>query len=245
MQSAFIVNEQHVRIRHHFAGLAPRIIALLIDVLVLSVFFYGLDIFMYVVEWPCFNNDWFVLFFFVLPGMLYPLLFEVLNNGQTLGKRLMNIRVIRLDGRPLGFGSSILRFLLLGIDTLFGGIGAVFVALTPRSQRLGDLAAGTVVVSDRRFRHSRVKLNEYSYLLKDYRPHYVRAAELSAKQADIIAHVLDSKGKQRAQRLAQLCAKVEPICGVRESADIAPEQYLQCVLNDYRFYQLETEEDKV
>ncbi len=242
MESAYIVNEQHVRIRQHFAGLAPRAIALVIDIFILSVYFYGYTNLYDYLGLYNYLNEWVEGFLFILPAMLYPMLFELLNNGQTIGKRLMNIRVVRLDGRPLNIGASLLRFLFMYIDTLFMFVGAVVIAVTPRSQRLGDLAAGTAVVSDRKFRHSRVRLDEYSYLLKDYRPHYVRAAELSGKQADIVAHVLQSSGKERAQRIAQLCAKVEPICGARESESVSAEDYLQCVLNDYRYYQLETGE---
>jgi len=240
MQSTYFVNEQHVRIRQHFAGLVPRMVALLADVFIIFAYYYGLEVFLDFLALNHYMNDWLVFILFFCPAQIYFLLFELLNNGQTPGKRLMNIRVVRLDGRPLNLSACILRFLLLYIDTMFCLVGALLIALTPRSQRIGDLAAGTSVVCDRKFRSSRVNLSEYAYLLADYRPHYVRAVELSGKQADIIAHALCSAGKNRPQRLAQLCEKVEPICGSRESANIAPENYLQCVLNDYRFYQLES-----
>ncbi len=243
MQSTYIVNEQHVRIRQHFAGLVPRMVALLADCFIDSAYFFGLSGFLEYSRLYYIMDDWFVFFLFFLPVQFYFLLFELLNNGQTPGKRLMSIRVVRLDGRPLSLSACILRFLLLYVDTMFGLVGALLIVLTPRSQRIGDLAAGTSVVSDRKFRASRVDLSEYAYLLADYRPHYVRAAELSAKQADIIDHALRSAGKNRPQRLAQLCTKVEPICGSRESADVPPEHYLQCVLNDYRFYQLENKDE--
>ena len=242
MQSTYIVNEQHVRIRQQFAGLAPRMVALLIDFFVISVYFYGLS---YIAEitwrWS-FRGDSIVAFILFFPALFYLLLFELLNNGQTPGKRVMNIRVVQLDGRPLSFSACLLRYFLLYVDLMFGLVGALCIALTPRSQRIGDLAAGTCVVNDRKFRASRVELSEYTYLLSGYRPRYVRAAELSVKQADIIDHALASAGKERPQRLAKLCTKVEPICGPREKADTSPEDYLQRVLNDYRFYQLDSAE---
>ncbi len=64
--------------------------------------------------------------------------------GQTVGKRVMGIRVVRADGSDAGFGPASLRNLLRLVD--FFGIGALMIAGTERKQRLGDKVAGTVVV---------------------------------------------------------------------------------------------------
>ncbi len=71
--------------------------------------------------------------------------------GQTLGKRLCDLRVLRVDGSPIGLGRALVRTLARVVDVLpvFYLVGAVAIWLTPRHQRLGDLAAGTVVVRPR------------------------------------------------------------------------------------------------
>jgi len=78
----------------------------------------------------------------------YPVAFEVLARGQTPGKKLMGLRVLRADGAPVGWSRSTARSLLAFADFLpFGfAAGLTSVLVSRRSQRLGDLAAGTVVV---------------------------------------------------------------------------------------------------
>ena len=83
---------------------------------------------------------------------LYPVLFETLRNGQTPGKKLMGLRVIRDDGTPVGWGDSALRNLLRTADFLPVGyaLGLCTMLVSGRFQRLGDLAAGTLVVGSER-----------------------------------------------------------------------------------------------
>jgi uncharacterized RDD family membrane protein YckC len=77
----------------------------------------------------------------------YDVLFEVLNAGRTPGKRWNGLRVVRSSGRPIGFFASAIRNLMRLIDYFFL-IGAVAILVTPKKQRLGDLAAGTIVVRE-------------------------------------------------------------------------------------------------
>ena len=76
------------------------------------------------------------------------MLFEVLRNGQTPGKSVMGLRVVSDDATPIGWNDSLVRNLLRVVDFLpFGyGAGLVSIVSTRRFQRLGDLAAGTLVV---------------------------------------------------------------------------------------------------
>ncbi|MGC4094530.1 MAG: RDD family protein [Polyangiaceae bacterium] len=76
---------------------------------------------------------------------------ESVMQGQSVGKRMMSLRVIRADGLPVGFGDSVLRNLLRAADFLpnFYAIGALTMCLDSKFRRLGDLAAGTLVISER------------------------------------------------------------------------------------------------
>src|SRR5690606_7330784 len=82
----------------------------------------------------------------------YFLLFEALDHGRTPGKRLVGLRVISDDGRPMAVQQAVVRNLVRVVDSLPGGygIGIVAALLSPRAQRLGDMAAGTVVVREAR-----------------------------------------------------------------------------------------------
>ncbi|MFL5894818.1 MAG: RDD family protein [Thermoleophilaceae bacterium] len=81
----------------------------------------------------------------------YDILFELLNSGQTPGKRSAHIRVVRAPNRPIDAAASAIRNVLRVIDGLpFSYIpGTISILVTKRNQRLGDLAAGTLVVRER------------------------------------------------------------------------------------------------
>lgn len=78
----------------------------------------------------------------------YPILAEAFAGGQTVGKKMLGIRVVRLDGAPVTFLSSVVRNLLRVVDALPGTylVGSIAIFATPRNQRIGDVAAGTLVV---------------------------------------------------------------------------------------------------
>jgi uncharacterized RDD family membrane protein YckC len=92
-----------------------------------------------------FTSASFALIFF------YDVLFEVLGGGRTPGKRLTGLRVVRWGGRPITLARSALRNILRLIDILpaFYAVGMTAVFATRNNQRLGDLAAGTLVIRDR------------------------------------------------------------------------------------------------
>lgn len=78
----------------------------------------------------------------------YPVLFEVFNQGATPGKKIMQLQVVHDDGSPVSFSSSLLRNLLSVVDFLpvFYCLGSLVSICHPMSKRLGDIAAGTLVI---------------------------------------------------------------------------------------------------
>src|SRR5439155_7449084 len=94
-----------------------------------------------------------IILFLIFAG--YFIVFEWLWNGQTPGKRLLKLRVIRDDGRPITLWEAIARNLLRIVDAAPGfllpvySIGLVVIFLSNRDQRLGDVFAGAVVVRER------------------------------------------------------------------------------------------------
>jgi uncharacterized RDD family membrane protein YckC len=83
--------------------------------------------------------------------IVYHGLFEWLSDGQTPGKRLLGLRVVREGGQPLDMAAALMRNLLRPIDFLpvFFGLGVALALLTARTQRLGDMLACTVVIRER------------------------------------------------------------------------------------------------
>jgi uncharacterized RDD family membrane protein YckC len=94
-----------------------------------------------------------IILFLIFSG--YFILFEWLWNGQTPGKRLMKLRVIREDGRPITLWEAVSRNLLRIFDAIPGflipiySLGLVSIFLSSRDQRFGDMFSGTVVIRER------------------------------------------------------------------------------------------------
>ena len=92
-----------------------------------------------------------ILFSAALFAIGYFIVFEMVWQGQSPGKRLAGLRVIRTSGQQIGFTESAIRNILRLVDVLpaFYSLGIFFVFFTQRYQRIGDLAAGTIVVKER------------------------------------------------------------------------------------------------
>ena len=127
------------------AGPVARALALALDQLVL---WSGLFVAMIplAILGPVGMGIWMILLF--LAQWLYPVLFEVLGSGQTLGKRVLRLRVLMADGLPVSWEASLLRNLLRVVDGLPGAytVGLAATLLSRDFQRVGDLVAGTLVV---------------------------------------------------------------------------------------------------
>ncbi|SIQ86725.1 RDD family protein [Marinobacterium stanieri] len=127
------------------AGPVPRILAYLIDlgwrglVYILVAFLAELL--------GGLGTALFLIFSFLLEWF-YPVFFEVFRNGQTPGKKSMGIQVVNADFTPIGWGASTVRNLLRAADflPLFYVAGLISMSVTDRFQRLGDLAAGSLVI---------------------------------------------------------------------------------------------------
>ena len=116
MAESTIITGQFVRISQTPASIGERLIALVIDYILLGFYVFSTLALFSRIHLP---SDFTMLFFFAivyLPVLLYAFLCEMFNQGQSFGKRLMNIRVVKADGSTPGIGSYLLRWLLLPID---------------------------------------------------------------------------------------------------------------------------------
>jgi uncharacterized RDD family membrane protein YckC len=145
-----IATPEGVDLELTLAGVGSRFSAALIDFLIQIALLIALAVAFFLTDafggWG--DALFTVLGFLVFAG--YDVLFEVFASGRTPGKRLNGIRVVRLDGSPVRFLTSATRNVLRLIDIQFLYlVGIVCILVTSRNQRLGDLAAGTLIVRER------------------------------------------------------------------------------------------------
>ena len=142
------------------AGLGARTVAWVVDALIKGLVLLGLALLGLLVAGLTGSDvaDWLSGYYLALLSvavaavlMTYDVYFEVRHNGQTPGKRHQGIRVLREGGGPVDFRSACIRWLLAVADFLpvLYLLGATLILLSRRRQRLGDLAAGTLVIRER------------------------------------------------------------------------------------------------
>lgn len=157
-----IVGPEKVAFSIELAGIGSRFLALAIDLLVLTLGL-GLLLISYLFITPLVSwatpaaLGWFTLVFSLGGFTLfwgYFIFFEGIFGGQTIGKRVAGIKVVDTAGHPPGLGASVIRNLLRLADWLpgFYAVGVLAILASKENRRLGDMAAGTRVIKDRRTR---------------------------------------------------------------------------------------------
>jgi len=237
MANTTIITGQYVQINQTPASVGERILARLIDIVIIIL--YLIAMFFFFSEVPLGNlGDSFQVFVFIsisLPIFCYSLLFETFNHGQSIGKMTLNIRVVMADGSAPTLGAYLLRWLLYLIDfTITGGLGVIFILLTKNSQRIGDLAAGTMVIKQNNYRKIQVSLDEYAHLGTNYHPVFPQAGDLSLEQINVIEKALNIDSKEKNNYISQLSDKIRGVLGI--NPQMTDEKFLETLIKDYQYY---------
>ena len=233
MAKTSIITGQYVRIEQTAASVLQRTLAWAIDsgiLFILCIIFISimsnLD--------PILNYDTetFSASLFVLSLMLYPFLMEVFNNGQSIGKLIVGIRVVCLDGTKPSISAFFIRWITLPIDST---MGLAFIIFSKNSQRIGDLAANTTVVK-RQKSYQPTVLIALNYVKKGYQPTYPEANTLTMRQMGTIEKILYmEEGERRNHYIMQLSTKISEILGVMP-ANNNYESFLITIYNDFQYY---------
>lgn len=228
-----MITGQYVNIQPTVASVGDRIFAQIIDWLVLLAY---IVLVVWIGTSLKIQFEWFFIIGLGFVPLFYTLLFEIFNQGQSLGKMAMKMQVVKLDGTMPTLGSYLMRWLLYIIDgPAMSFVGLLAMILSRNNQRLGDMAAGTVVIKKEKYKKIQVSLDEYDYLMKNYHPRYPQAADLSLEQIEIITRAI---GIQDVRQLGELARKVRQKLGVeRKERDDAT--FLQRIVRDFQYYALE------
>lgn len=225
METVRIDTPQNVAIEYNVATIADRGLASVLDWLVLAAYAYLLWQVSRLFDASWSEWTWGVLL--GLPFLLYRLLFEIFMDGGSIGKRVRRIKVARLDGGQPGLGHYLMRWVLRPVD-MAAFIGTVVLLFNGKGQRLGDIAAGTTVISLKQ----RVRLQDT--LLVEVPPDHVatypEAVRLSDANARLVKRVLADTGAKRPFLVHDLAVRVRDQLGV--TTEEQPEAFLRTVLKD-------------
>lgn len=228
MQIVTVRTAQNVLIDYPVAGLVQRILAFILDVIILTA--YAIVVSFLLVKLEIFEA-WIRIICY-LPMFFYDLIFEISMNGQSLGKRALNLKVVRVDGDNPTIGNYILRWLLRIIDIpLWGSIAITSILLTRYGQRLGDLAAGTTVVK-------LVSVGDVTsqqilqHLEENYQPVFNQVVQLSDHDINLIKKALEmNRTLGNIQPVLQLESRIKEMLGI--NSDMPPVKFLYTIIKDY------------
>lgn len=230
MQTIRVRTTQNVFIEYSLASIGDRILAHLIDRLVLAL--YTLALFAVFFQTNV-NNIWLWIIFAGVPWMFYSLMFEISMNGQTPGKRVMNIQVVKLDGTPATVGSYLLRWIFSFVDfyILSGVIAVICIAMGGKGQRVGDMVANTSVVKT----GSRQEITGSEIFVTPENTHtltFAQVADLNDRDIELIHRALEAMREQKNDApILALTEKIKSRLGIQSNLNAV--DFLNTIIKDY------------
>ena len=243
MTQLSINTTQNVVIKFTSASVGERIGAYMLDFLIKTayvivvyyIFFYSFSINLIINK----LDNWSqmaIYMLFALPVILYSLVFESVLEGQTLGKKIVKIKVVKIDGYQAAFGDYLIRWLfrLIDISISSGVIGLIAMVVNKKVQRLGDISAGTAVITLK----NKITINStiLEEIGEEYKPTYPLVIKLSDNDARIIKETFHNAIKSADfVVLNKLTAKIEQVTGIKNDLG-STKQFIQTILKDYNYY---------
>ena len=233
MKTIEINTAQNVTIQYELASFGNRAAAFFIDLIVLFGLISCLNIFFLQL-----GSSTVFMYLILLPVMLfYTLCSEILLDGQTIGKRAMGIKVVKLNGDPATAFDYLIRwaFRFLDIWVSAGSIAAMLISSSTYNQRLGCLLSGTTVIKKSSTRTFTLKdiLNIQS--IQNHHPSFPTVVQLSEEDMLFVKKVLERnkryKNESHRELLEKLADKIADIIGVNVQRD--KEKFLKTILADY------------
>ena len=228
-----------------------RFLAWGIDVVVLTAYsLMGVKLMRAVLGETWTEKAWLVVLF-GLPPLFYHLICEITLHGQSIGKKALGIKVITADGGQPSLSQYLIRWVFRLADFpvwvlgaiaitalpwwcaifLFGGIACVLI--TPHSQRIGDLAAGTIIIDTR----TRTSWEDtvFTELESNYQPRHPQVMQLSDKDINTLKSIIGSVRKKSDYDLSmRIGERIKSKLHIESDQDSL--DFLETLLKDYNYY---------
>jgi len=231
MDNFQIQTAQNVSIDQNLANYFERAAAFTIDILILAAYAFLVGLFANIIDLSSMAVGMTVS----LPFLLYHLVMELTMNGQSIGKAAMKIRVVCVDGSKPKAGNYLIRWCLrlIDISISFGSVASLFILFGGKGQRLGDLAAKTMVISEK----ERIDFSQTIVMdvPENYQPKYPQVTIFSDEDMRQTKAIYIKAKRQREYHLInklhqQLMTKME----VQPTEQ--PIKFVEIVLRDYNYY---------
>ena len=239
MQTIRITTTQNIDIDYEVAGLGERIVAYIIDLAMFAVISIATLIVAGSTTGLRGNSGsfWLGLVFIIYAVLyvFYDLICELAMNGQSVGKKIMKIKVISLDGARPRLGQYLLRWLFRIIDFFPGTLnlcGLICVAVSDKSQRLGDMVAGTTLI--RTVPRTKMQNIAFKPEADNYQPVFTEAARLSEQDVELINEVINNYVKSGNSMLVyNMAQRIKDLLDVAPPAEMNNMLFLQTIIKDY------------
>ncbi len=238
METVSIPTTQNVSVDYELASIGDRMVATLIDYGMFVAYWLIVTIVLSILQISFWMNDYFFTVIIMMPIFLYDLVCEIFFNGKSMGKRVMNIKVIKIDGTQPSLGSYLLRWIFRIIDSMLymWCIGVITILANGKGQRLGDIAARTTVIKTRR------KTRLHDTILRPVDPNYQivfpQVANLTDRDISIIKEVVILARKNHNwSAISDLTKQVKEVMGVK--TNMPDFQFLNTITLDYSNYKFE------
>lgn len=237
MRTIEITTTQKVTIEYELATLRDRILAFFMDQLILLVALLLLLLF-YTSLFGTMALYSFYLFVGVPTYIFYTLVSEILMNGQTLGKRLIGIKVVKLTGKEPTTGDYATRwaFRLIDIFLSVGAIAMMLISSSNKAQRLGGITSNTTLIRIRFSPRFRLQDIERISSLDNYTPTYPQVRELSEQDMLLIKNIV-SRTKKYPNAAHQMVMEhlVETVATILQIDSIPTnrQEFLKTLIRDY------------
>ena len=242
MSELSINTTQNVTINFTAASIGHRVLAFGIDLLIMIAYLISIFVFINysglgrVIGRLDGWSQMAVQSLIFLPVMFYSLIFETFFEGQSLGKKVVRIKVVKIEGYQASFGDYLIRWLFRMVDIVIssGVVGFISIIMNQKAQRLGDMAAGTSVITLRNnVNISSTILEEINY---DYKPIYPLVIKLSDNDVRIIKeNLIRAKAGKDYELLTKLTHKIESVTGIKNQSGNQID-FINTILKDYNFY---------
>jgi len=234
MEEFQIETAQNVAIQQNAANIGDRLLGYLVDSLIVGLYIIAMVVLLLTLDMEM--GDFWALYLLVsLPAFLYHVLLETFWNGQTVGKYVTKTRVVRLDGSKPTFANYFVRWILriLDISLSSGGIAVLTILINGRGQRVGDIAAGTTVISEKK------RFSIHDTILKtlpdDYVPTYSNVTLFKDEDMQTIKNLYENaKRKGNHNIIVSLHDKIIDVMEVEVQQ--TPFDFVDTVIKDYNYY---------